>query len=59
VLKDGQVVEQGTHEELLMKDGLYKSMWVQQSSYGGDEVATSKDGVEVKEVEVVDEKVKA
>lgn len=27
VIKDGEVDSQGTHEELLAKDGLYKSMW--------------------------------
>lgn len=27
VIKDGLVDSQGTHEELLAKDGLYKSMW--------------------------------
>ncbi|CDO74513.1 hypothetical protein BN946_scf184979.g68 [Trametes cinnabarina] len=32
VLKDGQVVEQGTHEELMRAGGLYYSMWQQQSS---------------------------
>ena len=32
VLKDGQVVEEGTHEELLRLGGLYHDMWVQQSS---------------------------
>ena len=32
VLKDGIVVEQGTHEELLRYGGLYSSMWIQQSS---------------------------
>jgi len=32
VLKDGQVAEQGTHEELLKKGGLYYSMWVEQAS---------------------------
>lgn len=32
VLKDGQVVEQGTHEELLRLGGLYHDMWVQQSA---------------------------
>jgi len=32
VFKDGVVVEQGTHEELLLRGGLYSSMWIQQSS---------------------------
>lgn len=32
VFKDGVVVEQGTHEELLQRGGLYSSMWIQQSS---------------------------
>ncbi|KAF8316044.1 iron-sulfur clusters transporter ATM1 [Clavulina sp. PMI_390] len=30
VLKDGSVVEQGTHEELLTRNGLYADMWRQQ-----------------------------
>jgi len=32
VMKDGQVVEQGTHEELLDLGGLYSSMWQKQAS---------------------------
>lgn len=32
VLKEGEVVEQGTHEELLRARGLYYSMWQQQAS---------------------------
>ncbi|KAL0953186.1 hypothetical protein HGRIS_004441 [Hohenbuehelia grisea] len=32
VLKEGQVAEQGTHDELLKKGGLYYSMWLQQAS---------------------------
>lgn len=31
VIKDGQVEEQGTHDELLKKGGLYASMWRQQA----------------------------
>ncbi|KAJ7300740.1 P-loop containing nucleoside triphosphate hydrolase protein [Mycena albidolilacea] len=31
VLKEGQVAEQGTHEELLRKGGLYYSMWQEQA----------------------------
>ena len=32
VLKDGKVVEQGTHDELMKMKGLYYSMWQQQAS---------------------------
>ncbi|EIN09945.1 hypothetical protein PUNSTDRAFT_52085 [Punctularia strigosozonata HHB-11173 SS5] len=32
VLREGQVVEQGTHDELLAARGLYYTMWVQQST---------------------------
>ena len=32
VLKDGQIVEKGTHEELLRLGGPYHDMWVQQSA---------------------------
>jgi ATP-binding cassette, subfamily B (MDR/TAP), member 7 len=31
VLNDGQVVEQGSHDELLRLGGLYYSMWMQQA----------------------------
>jgi ATP-binding cassette, subfamily B (MDR/TAP), member 7 len=30
LLQEGQVAEQGTHEELLRKEGLYYLMWMQQ-----------------------------
>ncbi|KAK7682571.1 Iron-sulfur clusters transporter atm1, mitochondrial [Cerrena zonata] len=32
VLKEGEVVEQGTHEELMRRGGLYYNMWLQQAS---------------------------
>ncbi|THV06790.1 hypothetical protein K435DRAFT_834092 [Dendrothele bispora CBS 962.96] len=32
VLKDGQIVEQGTHKELLSMDGIFASMWAEQVS---------------------------
>ncbi|KAF8895982.1 P-loop containing nucleoside triphosphate hydrolase protein [Infundibulicybe gibba] len=35
VLKEGSVVEQGTHEELLQLGGLYHGMWLQQASLEG------------------------
>ncbi|KAJ3507756.1 hypothetical protein NLJ89_g6125 [Agrocybe chaxingu] len=35
VLKEGEVVEQGTHDELMRERGLYYSMWQQQASLEG------------------------
>ncbi|KAG5637231.1 hypothetical protein H0H81_005353, partial [Sphagnurus paluster] len=32
VLKDGQIVEQGTHRELVAQDGIFASMWADQIS---------------------------
>ncbi|KAI9507867.1 P-loop containing nucleoside triphosphate hydrolase protein [Russula earlei] len=32
VLKDGAVIEQGTHEELMLRRGLYYSMWQEQAA---------------------------
>ena len=41
VLKEGKVVEQGTHEELMQEKGLYYSMWLQQASSEGAGNGTS------------------
>ncbi|KAJ6603106.1 hypothetical protein B0H10DRAFT_1957867 [Mycena sp. CBHHK59/15] len=35
VLKDGQIVEQGSHTELLALDGIFASMWADQISTSG------------------------
>ncbi|KAK0195216.1 mitochondrial half-size ABC transporter [Armillaria mellea] len=32
VLKDGQIIEQGSHKELLSQDGIFASMWADQVS---------------------------
>ena len=34
----GEVVEQGTHQELLEKGGLYHSMWIEQAYQGVEEM---------------------
>ncbi|OPC04307.1 hypothetical protein BAS10_14615 [Elizabethkingia meningoseptica] len=31
VMKEGQIIEQGKHQELIAKDSVYKSMWEKQS----------------------------
>ncbi|CAM3208239.1 ATP-binding cassette domain-containing protein [Elizabethkingia anophelis] len=31
VMKEGQIIEQGNHQELISKDSTYKSMWEKQS----------------------------
>ena len=35
VLSDGKVEEQGTHSELMCRDGLYRKLWnIQESTLG-------------------------
>ena len=34
VLDEGQVAEQGTHEELLKRNGIYARLWAEQSQAG-------------------------
>jgi len=46
VLKDGQVAEQGSHEELLRKGGIYHSMWTQQASLSDESTEQLLDRVE-------------
>lgn len=55
VLKEGKIVEQGSHRELVEQDGLFASMWAQQVS-ASEEPLTSKPGVgyDVDEAPVVD-----
>ncbi|KAG6878891.1 hypothetical protein C0992_006828 [Termitomyces sp. T32_za158] len=43
VMKDGVVVEEGTHEELLRQHGLYHSMWQQQATLEGLKAETEED----------------
>jgi ATP-binding cassette subfamily B multidrug efflux pump len=31
VLEDGQVIEDGAHDELLERDGVYAALWARQS----------------------------
>lgn len=31
VMKEGQIIEQGNHQELISKDSLYKAIWEKQS----------------------------
>ena len=36
VMKDGRIMQQGTHNQLLTQDGLYKEMWRQHISKGNE-----------------------
>ncbi|KAG6891759.1 hypothetical protein C0992_006180 [Termitomyces sp. T32_za158] len=39
VLKDGQIVERGSHKELLALDGMFASMWADQVSTSDDRIS--------------------
>ncbi|RDB25444.1 Heavy metal tolerance protein [Hypsizygus marmoreus] len=41
VLKDGQIVEQGSHKELLARDGFFASMWADQVSASDEPVSVA------------------
>ncbi len=40
VLDEGRLVEQGTHQELMKKEGLYRRMWDEQQSVRGYKFAS-------------------
>jgi len=40
VLKNGQIIEQGSHRELLAQDGVFAAMWADQVSTSGDPTAS-------------------
>ncbi|KAF8626834.1 hypothetical protein AX15_004665 [Amanita polypyramis BW_CC] len=50
VLKDGQIVEQGSHKELLAHDGVFASMWADQVSSAEDVAASISEGGSKKDV---------
>jgi hypothetical protein len=43
VLKDGRIIEQGSHGELLAQDGVFATMWADQISASGDTAASVED----------------
>lgn len=49
VLKDGQIVERGTHEELLEKGEIYANMWNQQLTRAEDNDKDTEDETEKKD----------
>ncbi len=40
VLDEGRLVEQGTHQELMKKEGLYRRMWDEQQQVRGYKFAS-------------------
>lgn len=57
VLKDGQIVEQGTHKELLEVNGVFAAMWADQISATGEQAVDGdpKDGYQIDDVIPVSE----
>ena len=41
VFDKGKIVESGTHEQLILKNGFYKKMWDLQNNYGGKYIEKS------------------
>lgn len=54
VLREGSVVEQGTHKELLESGGLYSQLWSAQERWGEDQEGTA----EARNASAADEEVK-
>lgn len=50
VFNNGEVVEQGTHQQLLEKGGLYHSMWIEQAYQGVEDEGDEVDNARVLEV---------
>jgi hypothetical protein len=49
VLKDGQIIEQGSHKDLLALNGVFATMWANQISSSGDPASSIKDQGDNKE----------
>jgi hypothetical protein len=54
VINDGQIVERGTHEELIRRNGKYSTLWSKQLSRDANDssVKASEDGSEATLVDI-------